>query len=502
MTRTLRNTWIKKAFAALTACLTMTVLSSSSLATAVESPTINSAPAVRLAQSARVADIPVLKDIVIFNPEKKRIYEPSIVYTYEITSAAVIDATISTKDQLGNTNIQPVFPGVIDALIAVQDSGNSQSEMQFAEGVATGTITFGNSPDMKETNKSTDTPYVVRLDHKFRQSMTLRIDAQKIYDPDGDGTPDNTTPGVFRYQISEVTSDDTYAASGVTDGGADNTIFLDVYVKNNADSTGLVVYGYVLLRDIEDGANNSITYSEKAEKKVKIDGYTTTYEGNDDGDDDVIPALLKSDRYYTYNVDVKKTVAGDLADRFHEFPFTVKLFNDTVTSGSRFSVNDGKTHIGTALKVGEVAEGEERWSSATANINGVDFKLKHNEMVSLIGVPAGTKVLAGEQNNTEQTYTVSVTHNGNPRALVNGDETATGNSITLQPEDTATLVEAQPIAVNDESAKVVFVNGLTEISVTGLAFDIAPFLFMTASGVFLLVFFLRSRRKPGHDNVI
>ena len=428
--------------------------------------------------------------------------QKSIVYTYEITSAAVTDATISTKDQSDHTILQPVFPGVIDALTAVQDSGNPQAEMQFADEVATGTITFGNFSDMKDTNRFTDTPYKVTSDYKFRQSMTLMINAQKIYDPDGDGTPDNTTPGVYRYQISEVTSADTYAASGVTDGGADNTIFLDVYVKNNSDNNGFVVYGYVLLRDTEGGANTSITYSENAEKKVKIDGYTTTYEGDTNGDGDVIPADLKSDRYYTYNVDVKKNVAGDLADRFHEFPFTVKLYNETVTSGPRFSVNDGITHISTALKEGEVVEEGERWSSENADTGAVDFNLKHGEMISLIGVPAGTKILAGEQNDTEQVYTVSVTHNGNAKALVNGDGTVTGNSISLQENDTASLAEAQPIDLNSESTKVVFVNGLTEISVTGLAFDIAPFLFMTATGVFLLVFFLRSRRKSGHDNVI
>jgi hypothetical protein len=377
----------------------------------------------------------------------------------------------------------------------VTDNGVAESVMQLGDGVITGTITFGSYPEMKKTNKINDTPYQVSSDYKFRQSMTLKIDAQKIFDTNGDNIQDNA-PGVYRYQIKDVTAADTYLASGVTDGGANDTIYLDVYVKYTENQKGLLVYGYVLLRYYEDGANTSITYTEKTDEVLKTDGYTTTSEGDDNGDEEVIPADLKSDRYVTYNVDIMKTAAGDLADRYHEFPFTVQLTNDTIKNGAKFSVNDGAIHRPTCF----AANG--KWSSTDTVLEGIDFKLKHGDMISLIGLPAGTMVLATEQNDSDPVYSVSVTCNENAKTLVNTNSNVSGNSISVQKGDTAAMEEPFLIKRELESDKVIFVNTLSDISITGLAFDIAPFLFMTASGVFLLVFFLRSRRKTDHNNVI
>jgi len=493
----MKTNFMNKAFALLTSVITASAMTASVSVFAVDSPTIDSLPAHKLETSRTVADIPIKKDILLFNSEQKRIPEPSIVYEYQISSADVTDASISTKDSDDATVVLAVRPGVLEALTSITDSGDEAFTMETDtdEDFRTGTITFGNDTTLKMTNRANNVPYISNSDYKAMKQMNLKIDASKIYDTDNDGKADNE-PGVYRYKITEVTSDATYIASGVTEGGAGDTIFLDVYTKYNEAKDNLVIYGYVLLKSTEDGANTSITYNEEAEEGVKIDGFVTTAEGDDNGDNEIIPADFKGDYYSTYNVDVKELVAGDLADRLHEFPFRIQLSNDTVTSGSNFSVNDGAIHSLTSLTTAG------KWDSNDVTIEGIDFKLKYGDMISLIGLPAGTKIMVTETNDTEDVYSVSAVFNDTAKYLVNSDATKTGSSISIPKNDTASLDASYPITMELTSDKVIITNTLRDVSVTGLLFDIAPFLFITSAGIFLFTLYLRNKKETDADNMI
>jgi len=383
----------------------------------------------------------------------------------------------------------------LKALTSITDSGDAAFTMGTGTDFRTGTITFGNDTALKMTNRANDVPYISNSDYKAMKQMNLKIDASKIYDTDNDGKADNE-PGVYRYKITEVTSDATYIASGVTEGEAGDTIFLDVYTKYNEAKDNLVIYGYVLLKSTEDGANTSITYNEEAEEGVKIDGFVTTAEGDDNGDNTIIPADFKGDYYNTYNVDVKELVAGDLADRLHEFPFRIQLSNDTVTSGSNFSVNDGAIHSLTSLTTAG------KWDSNDVTIEGIDFKLKYGDMISLIGLPAGTKIMVTETNDTEDVYSVSAVFNDTAKNLVNSDATKTGSSISIPKNDTASLDASYSITMELNSDTVVITNTLRDVSVTGLLFDTAPFLFITSAGIFLFTLYLRNKKETDTDNMI
>ena len=497
----MKTNFMNKAFALLTSVLTASAMTASVSVFAVDSPTIDSLPAHKLETSQTVAAIPIKKDILLFNSEQKRIPEPRIVYEYQISSANVTNASISTKDSDKGTVALAVRPGVLEALTSITDSGDAAFTMETDtdEDFRTGTITFGNDTTLKMTNRANDVPYLSSSDYKAMKQMNITVDASKIYDTDTDGKADNE-PGVYRYQITEVTSDATYIASGVTEGGAGDTIFLDVYTKYNEAKDNLIIYGYVLLRSTEDGANTSITYNEEAKEGVKIDGFVTTAEGDDNNDNEIIPADFKGDYYKTYNVDVKELVAGDLADRQHEFPFRIQLSNDTVTSGPNFSINDGAIHSLTGLtKAG-------KWDSDAVTIESIDFKLKYGDMISLIGLPAGTKVMVTETNDTEDVYSVSAVFNDTAKNLVNGDSTKTGSSISIPKNDTASLDTSNntsyPITMELTSDKVIITNTLRDISVTGLLFDTAPFLFITSAGIFLFTLYLRNKKETDTDNMI
>ena len=511
----MKNNFMKKALALMTSIITVSAGAVSINTVAVDSPTQDSLPAVKLTTSSTTAEIPVTQDILLFNSENKRIWEPNIVYSYSVTSANVTNANIKTEDADDNEVILSVHPGVIGAITEMHDSGDASKEMTVSGEARIGTATFGTSTfgkpteSLKDTNKLTvetveeggeEVRYNCSIDCKARQQMKITVDASEIYDTNKDGVADNA-PGVYRYKIEDITEDSTFAEAGVTKGSASDEIFLDVYTKYNDDQSGLVIYGYVMLRSGLGDDNTSITYNQSAEETVKIDGYTTTSEGDTNGDELVLPADYRGDCYYTYNIDVKKQVTGDLADRTHEFPFQIQLSNGTIKNSADFSVNDGRTHFHTSLN------SDGNWDSSGANMSNsnVDFKLKHEEMISLIGLPKNTAIMVTETNDTNDVYSVSASFNGNGKPVQLADETS-GNSVSVVKGGTAKLQgdDNAPLTAktNSESDKVVFINTLRDVSVTGLLMNIAPFLFITAFGVLLLVLYMRNKKNERDDNII
>jgi len=504
--RIMNKNFMKKTMAAMTAFLTMTALIVPGCASAADTNYSNDGYAYLLTPTSETAQIPVKKDIVLFNSEGLQVHEPNIVYSYQITSANVENATVTPKNpdynpedpesQLLGTPVH-VMPGVIKAVTAIADSGNANAVMAGAEAEPkTGTITFGGNTELKYSNKvalNADTgSYLVIDNHKFTNFMTLSVNASKIYEA-------SKAPGVYRYKISDVTTDATYAAAGVTEGTADDDLYLDVYVKNNDNvpSDGFVIYGYVLLKGT-DGDDTSITYTtEEKISEAKTDGYVTTSEGDDNGDGEVIPRDLKSDRYMTYNVNIGVEASGDLADRNHSFPLRIELSSTTIKNMVNFDVNDNTNRQMTNL------DGNGEWDSSTVNLNNIVFSRKAGQNFNIIGLPAGVEVKVTETNDTDDTYGISVKCNDIAKSMMkNGETDQTGISIKAGHNDTAEMVAFHAIVLTNMADTVIITNTRTDVSVTGIAMDIAPFIFMTCAGVILLAVFLRSRRKKDDGNRI
>lgn len=503
----MKKTMFKKVTASITAIMALTAMAMPTGAFAYDTNHKNTDPAHQLTTSVVQANIDVKKDIVMFNSEEKPIFSPNITYTYNITSAAVTNATITTVDGSDNPVVLTVRPGIVDAIIAIDDCGDSivtpdsngdpvnTSIMTGNDTTKTGTITFKSDPAVKRnTNKSTATPVLVDSNHKFTNKMTITVDASKIYDTDNDGDQDYG-PGVYRYKITDVTTAATFAAAGVTDGGANNNVYLDVYTKYNDTNTGLVVYGYVLLRETSDDGNASITYNESGEETIKTDGYVTSSEGDENGDSEVVPSSLKADKFYTYNLQVKKQVAGDLADRQHEFPFEIILTNETVTNFPDFGVNNGSTHSTERFTSGS-------WNSNNVTASGLDFNLKHDEFINIIGVPGNTKVMVKETNDTNDVYSVSAVGNGTSLNLKKSTDSTAKTSVNLANAEIAEMVNSMLINTNDTTDTLVVTNTLSDVSVTGLIFSIAPFIFLTVAGIILLAVFMHNKRKNKSDSMI
>lgn len=506
---------VKKMLTSSAAILTIAALAVPGVSVfAVDTPTINTSPANKLPTAAATADVTVNKDIVLFNVDGSQILSPNVTYSYDITSANVSTATITTyapedlnTDGTPKTGAVPVTvkvrPGVLAAVSTTNDVASTTDKVE-------GNITFGAASDAhnNNTNKhaaNKESEATVTLSNKVSSTMTITVNANKIYDPNSTGAQVNG-PGVYRYKIEDVTTDAVLTASGIqrnyktAANDTDKYIYLDVYTKYaDSNKNSLVVYGYVLLKDVEGSDNVSVNYNKNtASETLKITGFDTESENTENyGDGTVAKANLTSDAYHTYNVEVSKKTDGDLADAQHNFPFKVELTNtNTVTSLDDFYyviTKDGTPQ--TEVKTNLSNTGAWTLDGATASTN---LQLQNGDKILITGLPVNTKIKVTETNDTSDTYSVSAKDTDNAALSVNGSTT----SVSVNAGTTAAMDNV--FAVDNTTAldKIEFTNTLKDISVTGLMFSIAPFVFITIAGVALLVLVMKNRKSSDNKSKI
>ncbi len=513
---------VKKMLTSSAAILTIAALAVPGISVfAVDTPTINTSPANKIASPTNTATVTVNKDIVLFNVDGSSILSPNVTYSYDITSANVSTATITTyaPEDLKEDGKTPkegavpvtvkVRPGVLAAVSTTNDDNTTDNKVE-------GSITFGAADDTN-TNDNTNKHAVnaesvtnVDLTKKVRSTMTINVNANKIYDPQygetGHINAQVNGPGVYRYKIEDVTTPATLTASGIQRNyktAADDTdkyIYLDVYTKYaDSNKNSLVVYGYVLLKDAAGNANVDITYNQNTVgETLKITGFDTESENTDThGGTTVAKADLTSDAYHTYNVEVSKKTDGDLADAQHNFPFKVELTNtNTVTSLDDFYyviTKDGTPQ--TEVKTNLSNTGAWTLDGATASTN---LQLQNGDKILITGLPVNTKIKVTETNDTSDTYSVSAKDTDNAALSVNGSTT----SVSVNAGATAAMNDV--FAVDNTTAldKIEFTNTLKDISVTGLMFSIAPFVFITIAGVALLVLVMKNRKSSDNKSKI
>lgn len=522
----MKNTIIKKAIACMTSLMAVSALSVSMASYAANTPTINTSPANKLSEAKREVGIPINKDIVLFNVDESQILSPNITYSYKVTEAD-IDATTPAKittyapgdlEADGKTpkegavaTVVTVKKGVIGAISTVGDDSSTTTEREA-------TISFGAANDNKGNDNVTkhatnkESAEIIDLTKKVRNSMTITVDANKIYDPEYGTTGHTNTqvngPGVYRYKIEDVTTPETLAASGIdrkykdTTDNHDKYVYLDVYTKYNEQKNGLVVYGYVLLKDAQGNDNVDVTYDHtETGETLKVTGFDTESENtNTYSDQNFNKADLTSDAYHTYNVKIEKAVAGDLGDTANEFPFQIELSDGKANADFYWTQSgDADTTPGILGSNGALVLGSANPTTnpdtSTVTPPSSDINLKHGESCTITGLPTGTKVKVSEYNNTGDTYTVDVEKNGDTtNKLISGAKMAKGV--------TASMSSATDVNRTDQGDVIKFTNTLKDISVTGLLFNIAPFIFITAAGVVLITLFMRNKKKDNFDNMI
>lgn len=516
----MKKTIIQKTLASLTALLAVSAMALPMTAAAVDTSTINTDPAIKLDTPTPSVAVPVYKDIVLFNVDGKEILSPNITYTYEITSAPASSATITTyyaPDDLEadgktpKTGAVPITVTVKPGIIGAVSVGTNEAD---ANNKVTGTISFGDANDTHTNNNATkhdsntEAADTVTLSKKVSSSMSITVDASKIYDTNNDSKQDNG-PGVYRYKIKDATTNATLTASGITRSNNNNdTIYLDVYTKYNSDKNGLVVYGYVLLKGTDNEANEVINYNKNTTAEtLKITGFDTDSENTEkDEEGTVEKANLISDSYHTYNVEVCKKTEGDLADTQHNFPFKIELTNsNTVTSLDDFYYVITKDGTKQTEQITNLS------ASGAWTLDGADestnLQLQNEDKIVITGLPIKTAIKVTEKNDTKDKYTVSATNLKQPTgagtdAITLKSGTATGTSLPVAGGASAEMNATLELKKTDGNDKIEFTNTLKDISVTGLLFNIAPFAFITAAGALLLGLFMKNRKYNDTDSKI
>ena len=380
---------------------------------------------------------------IILEGSLASVYSPNIVFTYEATAGAAASVT----DTNGITSV--ITPGVLAGITLGGDTDNNN---------ATGAVTFTSSEQAVG---------------QITQNLTLTMNPSAF-----------DKPGVYRYKITDTTSEAALFAAGITrPSDYDKEFFLDVYIKRGND--GLEVFGYVLMDDAVDPVDS------QTDKSAGFIDPSDPGSGGGGSGSGSTPAI-SMDTYTTVDIQVTKQVTGSMGDVNHDFPFTIAIDNNGLSyygkEGSAPAVTDdlSSTSISAALHSGE--------------------------SYYLVGLSPKATVSYTEENDTPDTYTLTVKDSANANVNDNATTPAAITGISIAPNGTKTTATlnvsnyptansasgtSTAVAVTTASA-VTFTNNLDEISPTGVVLRIAPFVFMLAAGAFLL--FLASRRKRSAEN--
>lgn len=423
------------------------------------------------------------KEIIVFNTDGSKIFEPNVTYTYSVAPVASTKATITDTKKTTDTKddiVVKVKPGIADTVSLASD----------------GKIIFGSDDDAAATVETTaESVYTEGLDtndaiQTISGSVGVTISAEKFEDP-----------GVYRYVITDTTTDATLDAAGI-DRSTDyeEELYLDVYVRYD-DQEELGVYGYVLFRGGTEGADKSFDDKtndviEANGDSVKVSGFDTDSEilpGGTGSGGSTDPGTYLSDQYHTYNVEVTKEVTGSLGDKKHEFPFQIDLANTKgITSKTNFSyaIND---NTATATALSEAGA----WASS-------NLKLKHGDSILITGLPVGETIKVLETNDTNDTYKVSAVLNDGAddygKTYLDKEVVASGAAaVGMANVEAIDNKGASNAPINDVIA---FTNDLEAISPTGLLFTVAPFAAMAGLGAGMIVLFSKNKKRDDAENII
>lgn len=254
--------------------------------------------------------------------------------------------------------------------------------------------------------------------------------------------------GVYRYAITETCSGK--AAAGVIGDDTTAVRYLDVYVRDpKTGENGYQIYGYVLFVNDDDIDGSSAATNNLADVK-KTQGFVEISSGSG-------TPTVSADSYYTYNVEVSKTLVNDAANDSNPFPFKLTFTKPTGVTGDFNLIAD---------------------TDPLAMDTTVNTTIIPGNSVTYVGIPCGTTVGISEQNNvTAKIYYVTTT----------GAETNLDNFLLNPDAFTDAVTVSTTAGAKGEDKTVAFTNTYVLISPTGVALAILPFVILLTFGVGFLV---------------
>ena len=349
----------------------------------------------------------IQKDLKVYNPSADEVYGPGVSYTYTI------------------------------------GAGSAEKEITDVDGVKALTKAGVGTPTITEEVAYPNNEKVDAAPAGESNLKPIEINFANVTFPGA---------GVYRYVVTETCSNK--AAVGVVGDNATETVrYLDVYVRDpKSGETGYKIYGYVLFA-VDDDIDGSTAASNNLDDVVKTQGFVDTTTGSGSG-----AATLKADAYYTYNLEVKKTLVNDAANNDHGFPFTLTFTKPDGVSGNFNLISSDGDPLAMDASI----------TTTIANGNSVTYT----------GIPCGTTVGISEKNDIDaKIYYVTTS----------GAETDLSN-VMLEPQDNTDPVTVTTTkGAEGEDKTVEFTNEYVLISPTGVALAILPFVILFTFGVGFLV---------------
>ncbi len=395
----------------------------------------------------------IYKEITAFNPESCTVNAPTITFNYTIGAATVAAGTTVT-DNASHHNL--INGAAANATVAVKPGVGTPT----ITGTAAGVLAITPADELDASVNGT------------ANRFNLTVDFSSI-----DWNTTGSGAGVYRYVISETTAENAKNAAGIKEGTVANTLYMDVYVDGSNN-----IYGYVLFTN-----NSSIDAGTSDPAAATAAGKTEGFVGGAADGTAYSSDTSAADKYYTFNLDLKKVVQNDqyAVSTKHQFPFTVTLDNPTVTAAVLPIMTVGENATQTALAAAAIGTGTTatKWEPTIAN----------DATISYVGIPCGTTITVYETNDvTGVTYT---------SVSANADTDADAKPIGTNEDSNTAIVDCGATALKaatenhtvSANKAVTFTNTLLQISPTGVVMRVGPYLLIVALGATLFLF--TRRRK-------
>ncbi len=394
--------------------------------------------------------LPITKGIVIFNPDNATVREPDITFTY---AATPVDAASSSGERLSYT----VTDGSTPPKTVTVYNGVTNS-------ISNATVTFA------QAYTHAAAPTGTEVEH----TGNLEVDTTRF-----------NHAGVYRYVITETSNPGDITEKGLEahESSYSNLRYLDLYIGNGTEPNTYVVNGAIIFKT---NSNIDTTTEKTTGFEPSIDTSVTSPDYKND---------KTVDRYFTYNLEVSKTITGGLADKTHEFPFEVAMSN----AAANVTVDVTSTGTYTGSDTPTFASGVLTLNASLANGN----------TLTVTGIPKNTTVTVKETNDTTDEYTLTgskaeglvaadagLITGINQKLAENGEFTS--QSVVINGGQT---ISSGTIGGTYVKTEIGYTNTLSEISPTGLAFRVAPYVLMLAAGVSLIILFIKRKETEATDMI-
>lgn len=384
-------------------------------------------------------EILIPKSINVTNPEDIEVWTPAITYSYEIRGV---------ESRLGST--------------VTDTEGRRVSVRPGPDGGAvlpTGVVEFDSQKVMANTAAN-----------EVEDNLVVNVDLSKF-----------EQPGIYRYEIKDVTDLDLLRAAGIERAEDYDLIrYLDVYIIRDQDTGNLKVSGYALTNGyvLDPEHTGYPVISIEAWETDKSSGYVPRSEIFDDYTYDIDGTAQMTDTYDTYNVKITKQVTGDMGDTSHEFPFVVD-----VTGQDEIKYSHGKC----------AADQADPDITEDTNTDSISTTMKNTEYYVLQGLSPLATVAVEETNDTYDGYTVTVTDKDGTEVVPATDAVAFNGTVKVDAFQVSDYETPDVEASANTKDELTYDNHLDNVSPTGVILASMPFVGLAGVGGTMLV--LGKRKK-------